>query len=802
MARRTLLPVLAFVLLATPAFAVKTWYDHYFEATRGHMPAGRYQEAIKSLEEAVRLKAAPAVNEQTYGLQFIDYLPYYYMGVCYLRLGDLNTAIQMFNVEETRGAIKRTSLYKSLVAQRTEAENARTARVARLAREEVEKLLRDASDLARQRRYDDALAKLAQAQAVAASLDPATQQRVLDNTRRVRGEQRELAEANARLQRIEQGLADGRRLLEEGRPAEAIVRFDEVLSLEVGNGAAAQGKAEAQERILASTTRAARREAFQRGKTLFDAGRYQDSLQPLSDAAADPENSAARDLLAQAHKVVEGMKLQRERRVRIDALFEEAEGLLRQRKFDAASVRLREALELDPENIKGQERLAYADRMTGEEIFARWLPNQPPSLTFFEPRGLEMEGPTVGVYGVATDDRGVARIEFRLGNAVVAEQAVEAESSEAFRHVRFEREFPMRPGANDLTVTVVDSSGVARSESFRITRHLRFYETRAFLPSAFALALGLVGTGFGVQRVRRRRAVRRRFNPYIAGAPVMRDDMFFGRTKLMARMMNVLHHNSLMITGERRIGKTTFLFHLKKALESDEGGEYRFFPVLTDLQGVGEQMFFHSVMSDVLESLKLDPSTTEALRFRHDATEYDGRHFSHDLQKVIDELKTRTSRNVKLALLIDEVDALNEYSERVNQRLRSIFMKTFSEHLVAVMSGVGIKRTWKSEGSPWYNFFDEIELSAFDRDEAEALIRTPVEGYFRYEPEAVQNILEWSDLKPYVVQKFCVHAVNRMLEEGRTVVTSEDVTAVREIARFDPGEAVSEERPHERVVAD
>ena len=56
---------------------------------------------------------------------------------------------------------------------------------------------------------------------------------------------------------------------------------------------------------------------------------------------------------------------------------------------------------------------------------------------------------------------------------------------------------------------------------------------------------------------------------------------------------------------------------------------------------------------------------------------------------------------------------LNEYSERVNQRLRSIFMKTFSEHLVAIMSGVGIKRIWKSEGSPWYNFFDEIELTAF-----------------------------------------------------------------------------------------
>ena len=112
-------------------------------------------------------------------------------------------------------------------------------------------------------------------------------------------------------------------------------------------------------------------------------------------------------------------------------------------------------------------------------------------------------------------------------------------------------------------------------------------------------------------------------------------------------------------------------------------------------------------------------------------------------------------------------------------------MKTFSEHLVAIMSGVGIKRIWNSEGSPWYNFFDEIELTAFTREEAEALVRQPVEGVFRYEAEAVERILAASGLKPYVIQKFCIHAVNRMLEDGRTTITAEDVEAVREAVRFE-----------------
>src|SRR6266540_1902424 len=257
--------------------------------------------------------------------------------------------------------------------------------------------------------------------------------------------------------------------------------------------------------------------------------------------------------------------------------------------------------------------------------------------------------------------------------------------------------------------------------------------------------------------------------------------MFFGRQKLTQRLLNVLHHNSLMITGERRIGKTTFLYHLKKVLTADEGSDYRFFPVFVDLQGVPEQGFFHALMSDVVEALGLSPATRQSLRFLPQPDSYDGRDFSHDLQRVIEELKSRTDKKVKLALLIDEVDVLNEYSERINQRLRSIFMKTFSENLVAVMSGVGVKRTWNSEVSPWYNFFDEIEIAGFSRDEA----------------EAVERILELSQRKPYLLQKFCIHAVNRMLEDGRTTVRSTDVEAARQAVMFEGslGTAESAEAP-------
>ena len=790
--------VCALALSAAPSWAVKEWYDYYIEARDQRIPRKQYAEAIKSLEAAVRLRPASALNEQMYGLRFVDYLPYYWQGVSYLRTGDFNSAIRMFNIEERQGAVRKNEgLYRELRRLRAEAETARVeaenAERVRAVRAEVRRLLKEAGELHKARRFDAALSRLAQAQTAAEVLDPQTQQGVIEMRDRVRADERAVREAEERARRLEQALSEGARLLEEDNPTEAIVRFDQVLDLDPHNARALAGKKDAEERILVSTTRASRDAAFREGKALFEAGRYEQAIRPLTDSAADPTNVEARELLEKVRKTIESLRRQKDLRQKIDALLAEGERLLGERKFPEAWVKLDAVLELDKSNVRALERLGLAERMMGEALLEKISPNQSPVLTFLEPRdrATDSDGPTAAVVGVATDDRGIVKIEFRVGGRLLAEIAPpsDLDSPESSRNVRFERELPLERGANEVSVTAVDTKGVSVTEPFRITQKERWYQSPAFLPSAAAAALGLVGLGFAGQRLRRARAIRRRFNPYIAGAPVMDDDMFFGRQKLLARLLNVLHHNSLMITGERRIGKTTFLYHLKKVLETDEGTDYRFFPVMTDLQGVPEETFFHAVMGDVVEGLRLSPETQAALRFRPEAKSYDGRDFSHDLQRVIDELKTRTSRKVRLALLIDEVDVLNEYSERINQRLRSIFMKTFSEHLVAIMSGVGIKRIWNSEGSPWYNFFDEIELQAFSREEAEALIREPVEGVFHFEPEAVERILAGSELKPYVIQKFCINAVNRILEEGRTTITAGDVEAVRETVQVDAGDA-------------
>ncbi len=782
-----------------PALAAREWYDYYLQARDRDIPEKRWADCVKDLRSAMRLRPQAGTNVRTYGMWTENYLPEHYLGVCLLRLEDYDGAIEQFDRAERQGAVKKApEQHAELLRLRLEAQTARGARMTRQAMAEVQRKMREAQELGRRRAWDDALARLAEAETLAKNLDADTLSAVNREQERWRAARAEAQAADERGRRLEQFLAAGQRLLDEGRPTEADLAFREALDVDPRNAVALEGRRTAQARILETTTRLERQAQYEKGKALFDAGQYEQALAPLADAAADPSQAAARDLLARARRTLDGLRQQKQLREQIDSAMARGEAFMKAGRYPEAQVAFETARRLDPGHARARERLADAERLTGEALIARWLPNQKPSIVLFEPEDAVLESPTYSLQGVATDDRGVAKVEFRVGGRLVATENPEASPGVPPRQVPFIKAIPIEPGINEIAVTAFDTGGESFALSFPVARRLRFYETRWFLPAALAGALSLVGLGFTAQQVRRRSAQRRRFNPYIAGAPVLDDDMFYGREKLTGRILSMLHRNSVMITGERRIGKTTFLHHLRRVLAEDEGTEWRFFPVFVDLQGVPEEAFFHAIQSEVVDTLAPSPATRAALRFTPEPEGYEARDFSHDLQQVIAELRTRTARKVKLALLIDEVDVLNEYSETVNQRLRGIFMKSFSENLVAVMSGVAIRRRWKSEVSPWYNFFDEVELTPFTREEAEALIREPVRGVFRFAPEAVERIVELSRLRPYLVQKLCVHSLSRMLEEGRSTVRREDVEAARasvDLEAPDAGEPVPAREP-------
>src|SRR6185295_18400270 len=150
------------------------------------------------------------------------------------------------------------------------------------------------------------LARLAEAEQAAAALDGQTQRRITEERDRVREAESAGIESANRTRRIEQALADGKRLLDDGKYTEAVVRFNEVLVVDPHNAAALDGKRNSEDRILARKNRDSLRASFDQGKALMNAGRYEEAVPLLTDAALDRTNIEARPLLEKAQSIVEG----------------------------------------------------------------------------------------------------------------------------------------------------------------------------------------------------------------------------------------------------------------------------------------------------------------------------------------------------------------------------------------------------------------------------------------------------------------------------------------------------------------
>jgi ligand-binding sensor domain-containing protein len=326
-------------------------------------------------------------------------------------------------------------------------------------------------------------------------------------------------------------------------------------------------------------------------------------------------------------------------------------------------------------------------------------------------------------------------------------------------------------------------------------------ESRVFSLLLVFGGLALIGFGYVsyeifVHNHRVSEAVRRGFNPYISGEPVRREEMFYGRHDLLQRIVATLHNNSIMIHGERRIGKTTLLYQLAHALRQVEDEEYCFLPVLIDLEGTAEDQLFLQLAEDIYQMVlnlpDLEPAALQSLQFliSHRWSEvhpangaafpYTDREFGRDLRTMVRLLEQHLAqrqdyRQLRLILLLDEVDTLSQFDPLYQQQLRRIFMRDFAVTLGAVVAGIAISKEWDRVESPWFNLFNEIAMAPFSYEEAVELLVEPVRGYYSYDPAALAFIVECSEGRPYRIQQYAMEAVNHMLKHMRRRIQMSDV---------------------------
>jgi ligand-binding sensor domain-containing protein len=314
------------------------------------------------------------------------------------------------------------------------------------------------------------------------------------------------------------------------------------------------------------------------------------------------------------------------------------------------------------------------------------------------------------------------------------------------------------------------------------------YRTLVILGSIAMMGAAYITLEVLSTRRRGLQAVERGYNPYISGEPVRRDDMFFGRHDLVQRIVDTLHNNSIMIYGERRIGKTTLLYQLVTVLREVNDPDYWFVPIYVDLEGTAPEFFFHYLMEEIVAGaerlpaagLEVTPQLAGLRVLDEPGESYSDRDFYRDLNRLTLLLEGYGFRHVpgkrlRIILLMDEMDVMSSYPSLVQQQLRRIFMREFAATLGAVVAGIQISKDWDRVESPWYNLFNEIALAPFTRDQAIDLFIEPVRGYYTCDPSAVEFVLDHANGRPYKIQQYGLEAVNHMLADGRRRITLADV---------------------------
>ena len=274
-------------------------------------------------------------------------------------------------------------------------------------------------------------------------------------------------------------------------------------------------------------------------------------------------------------------------------------------------------------------------------------------------------------------------------------------------------------------------------------------------------------------------------NPYPAPKPVKDPRLFFGRDAEYAKIKKYLSENkSIALIGERKIGKTSLFWYLKRVLVNDG-----FVPIYIDLQGIlprTNATFLRTLLDEIKkELLKFDKANIitadlqkKSLDIPMDERVYN--FFLENLDYYAFCLKRLIKKNVPVksfVIMIDEIELLKEFNDgSLFSFLRPIIEQ--KDYFVFVVAGHDVLlNITKDESSPFFNMFKNIQLKGISEDGAKKLIHDPVAHYgVTHDEQSVERILKLTGRNPYYIQVICGDFLIRILNQARRYnVTFDDV---------------------------
>lgn len=107
--------VILVLLTAQPSWAAqRLWYEHY-ELAIELLDEGNHQQALEHLQSAVAERSEPGLGLRTYGLHYVDYLPYLHLAVASFMTGDGEQGWQHLERSREAGFAERSDRGRKLL---------------------------------------------------------------------------------------------------------------------------------------------------------------------------------------------------------------------------------------------------------------------------------------------------------------------------------------------------------------------------------------------------------------------------------------------------------------------------------------------------------------------------------------------------------------------------------------------------------------------------------------------------------------------------------------------------------------
>lgn len=260
-------------------------------------------------------------------------------------------------------------------------------------------------------------------------------------------------------------------------------------------------------------------------------------------------------------------------------------------------------------------------------------------------------------------------------------------------------------------------------------------------------------------------------NPYIYNTPLVANQaVFVGRADILTRIEQSMLEPSyapLMIYGQRRMGKTSLLLNLGRILPSG------IIPAYVDFQASVSAKDYADLYYNLIQQIQRSTARQRGVELP-----------AVDLGMMIERpflcfndwlnaVETYLEKNDKILLVkMDEIETLNQVFARPQLPPEVFFnsLRNTIQHRPRFRFVLAGSHTL-AELQHWSNYLINsqlIKIGYLETAEARQLIERPAADFqLRYQPQAVQLILDLTRAHPYLVQMICHELV--MLKNAQPV---------------------------------